>query len=58
MSLLPAMERQPEVGLAGVIQLSGDGIPWPTVRYFPSVTRSLGEALGSERWPVRARWAA
>jgi N-acetylglucosaminyl-diphospho-decaprenol L-rhamnosyltransferase len=55
--LLAAMERQPEVGLAGAIQLGGDGIPGPTVRYFPSVTRSLGEALGSERWPVWARWA-
>ena len=55
--LLAAMEGQPEVGLAGAIQVGGDGIPGPTVRYFPSVTRSLGEALGSERWPVWARWA-
>jgi GT2 family glycosyltransferase len=29
---------------------------WPTIRYFPSVTRALGEALASERWPVRTRW--
>ena len=55
--LLAAMDRQPDVGLAGVIQQIADGTTWPTIRYFPSVTRSLGEAFGSEQWPVRARWA-
>jgi N-acetylglucosaminyl-diphospho-decaprenol L-rhamnosyltransferase len=55
--LLAAMDRQPDVGLAGAIQLGGDGSTGPTVRYFPSLTRSVGEALGSERWPVWARWA-
>ncbi len=55
--LLAAMEREPDVGLAGVIQLAGDGTTIPTIRYFPSVTRSLGEAFGSELWPLRARWA-
>jgi N-acetylglucosaminyl-diphospho-decaprenol L-rhamnosyltransferase len=55
--LLAAMEREPDVGLAGVIQLAGDGTTIRTIRYFPSVTRSIGEAFGSESWPVRARWA-
>jgi GT2 family glycosyltransferase len=55
--LLAAMDRQPDVGLAGVIQQIPDGTTWPTIRYFPSVTRSLGEAFGSEQWPVQARWA-
>ena len=55
--LLAAMEREPDVGLAGVIQLAGDGTTIPTIRYFPTVTRSLGEAFGSELWPMRARWA-
>jgi N-acetylglucosaminyl-diphospho-decaprenol L-rhamnosyltransferase len=55
--LLGAMERQPDVGLAGVIQQTADGATIPTIRYFPSVTRSLCEAFGSERWPVRPHWA-
>lgn len=55
--LIAAMERQRDVGLAGVIQLSADGATWPTIRYFPSVTRSLCEAFVSERWRVRATWA-
>jgi GT2 family glycosyltransferase len=55
--ILASMDRQPEVGLAGVIQQGPDGVAGPTIRYFPSVSRSLGEAFGSERWPVRARWA-
>ena len=49
--------RRPEVGLVGVRQLTGDGILWPTIRYFPSFGRAIGEALASERWPARPRWA-
>ena len=55
--LLAAMDRQPDVGLAGAIQQAADGTHGADVRYFPSVTRSLGEALGSERWPTWARRA-
>ena len=51
------MDERPAVGLAGVKQITADGKLFPTVRRFPSVTRALGEALGSERWPVRPRWA-
>jgi N-acetylglucosaminyl-diphospho-decaprenol L-rhamnosyltransferase len=55
--LIAAMDARPEVGLVGVRQLTGDGTLWPTIRYFPSVARAFGEALGSERWPVHRRWA-
>ena len=55
--LLAALDRQPNIGLAGVIQQIDDGTTWPTIRYFPSVTRSLGEAFGSEKWPGPTRWA-
>lgn len=55
--LVAAMDERPEVGLIGVRQLTGDGALWPTIRYFPSLTRAIGEAFASERWPLRARWA-
>jgi GT2 family glycosyltransferase len=51
------MDERPNVGLAGVRQLTSDGTLWPTIRYFPSPSRALGEALASERWPLRGRWA-
>jgi N-acetylglucosaminyl-diphospho-decaprenol L-rhamnosyltransferase len=51
------MDAMPDVGMAGVRQLTGDGELWPTIRYFPSVTRAFGEALGSERWPIPRSWA-
>jgi GT2 family glycosyltransferase len=54
--LVAALDQRPNVGLVGVRQLTGDGTLWPTIRYFPSVTRAVGEALASERWPVRTRW--
>lgn len=52
-----AMDARPSVGLLGIRQVTGDGKLYPTIRYFPSVSRALGEALASERWPVRPRWA-
>ena len=55
--LAAALDARPDVGMAGVKQLTGDGTLWPTIRYFPSVSRALGDALASERWPVRGRWA-
>jgi GT2 family glycosyltransferase len=55
--LVAAMDARPDVGLAGVRQVTADGTLWPTIRYFPSITRSIGEALGSESWPVRWRWS-
>ena len=55
--LAAALDARPDVGMAGVRQLTGDGTLWPTIRYFPSVRRALGEAFGSERWTRRSRWA-
>lgn len=55
--LVDALDARPDVGLAGVRQLTGDGTLWPTIRYFPSVTRALGDALAIEKWPIKARWA-
>jgi N-acetylglucosaminyl-diphospho-decaprenol L-rhamnosyltransferase len=55
--LVALLDAGGDIGLAGVRQVTGNGTLWPTIRYFPSVTRSLGEAFGSERWPRRWRWA-
>jgi GT2 family glycosyltransferase len=55
--LVAAMDARPTVGLAGVRQVTGDGVLYPTIRYFPTVSRALGETLNSERWPVRPSWA-
>jgi N-acetylglucosaminyl-diphospho-decaprenol L-rhamnosyltransferase len=55
--LVEALDARPVVGLAGVRQVTADGTLWPTIRYFPGVTRALGEALVSERWPLRPQWA-
>jgi GT2 family glycosyltransferase len=55
--LLAELEARPDVGLAGVRQTGPDGTLFPSIRYFPSVSRAVGEALASERWPVRWRWS-
>lgn len=55
--LLELMDQRPEVGLAAVRQVSIDGQLWPSMRRFPSVRRAFGEALFSERWPVKPDWA-
>jgi N-acetylglucosaminyl-diphospho-decaprenol L-rhamnosyltransferase len=55
--LIDLLDARPQVGLAGVRQVTADGELWPTIRRFPSVTRALGEALFSEHWPVSPAWA-
>jgi GT2 family glycosyltransferase len=55
--LVQILERRPEIGLVGVRQLTPEGEVYPTIRRFPSVTRALGEALGSERWAGSRAWA-
>ena len=52
--LVTTMDERPEIGVAGVRQLTPDGEVFPTIRRFPSVRRSLFEALGSERFPIGA----
>jgi N-acetylglucosaminyl-diphospho-decaprenol L-rhamnosyltransferase len=55
--LVELLDTRPQVGLAGVRQVTADGVLWPTIRRFPSATRALGEAMFSERWPVHPAWA-
>ena len=55
--LVYALDERPEVGLAGVRQLTPDRKLFPTIRRFPNAARALGEAFGSERWPVQPAWA-
>jgi GT2 family glycosyltransferase len=55
--LVKALDDRPEVGLAGVRHLTGDGDLFPTIRRFPNALRSLGQALGAERFAVRPSWS-
>jgi len=55
--LVAQMDARPGVGLAGIRQITADGTLWPTIRYFPSPLRALGEALWSSRWPLKPRWS-
>lgn len=54
--LVAAMDARPEVGLVGVKQVTADGQLFPTIRRAPHALRTLAEAVGSERFPVRSRW--
>jgi GT2 family glycosyltransferase len=50
------LDSEPTVGLAGVKQVTADGELFPTGRLFPNAVRAFWQALGSERYPVRATW--
>jgi GT2 family glycosyltransferase len=54
-ALVRRLDEHPDVGLAGVIQLTPDGEIYPTIRYFPNALRALGQSLGSERLPFRVQ---
>jgi N-acetylglucosaminyl-diphospho-decaprenol L-rhamnosyltransferase len=54
--LVAQMDASPGLGLAGVKQITPDGRIFPTIRRFPNALRALFEAMGSERYPLRARW--
>jgi len=54
--LIAYLDARDDVGLLGVLQLDADKILFPTIRRFPSVSRTFFEALGSERFPFRASW--
>ena len=56
--LVETLDARPEIGLAGVRHLTGDGELSPTIRRFPNVRRSFGQALGSERLGIPPSWAA
>ena len=55
--LVSALDARPDVGLAGVRQITSDGTVYPSMRRFPNAARALGEALLSEHWPVRPAWS-
>lgn len=55
--LVAALDARPEVGLAGVRQLTAEGELYPSMRRFPNAARALGEALASEHWPIHPAWA-
>ena len=54
-ALIHHLDERPEIGLAGVIQLTPEDEIYPTIRYFPNALRALGQALGSERLPLRSK---
>jgi N-acetylglucosaminyl-diphospho-decaprenol L-rhamnosyltransferase len=54
--LVDLMQANPALGMAGCRHVNSAGVVHPTIRRFPSATRYLFEALGSERYPLRASW--
>lgn len=54
--LVAALDRRPEIGLAGVRQVGGTGALAPSMRRFPSTLNMLAEALAIERVPVLRRF--
>lgn len=55
--LVKLLDRSPQIGIAGVRQVTPDGELSPSIRRFPSVSRALCEALFSERWPIHPSWS-
>jgi N-acetylglucosaminyl-diphospho-decaprenol L-rhamnosyltransferase len=49
--LIAALDRRPEVGLAGVRQVDSEGSLAPSIRRFPSAKNMIAEAFGVERVP-------
>ena len=54
--LVHALDVRPEVGLAGVRQITPDGKLFPTIRRFPNALRAFAEALGSDHLASRVSW--
>ncbi|HXF29929.1 MAG TPA: glycosyltransferase [Solirubrobacterales bacterium] len=50
--LVAAMDARPGTGIASVLQTDPDGSLQASIRRFPSVLRSFGEALFSYHWPL------
>ncbi len=55
--LVRMMDASPETGVVGVRQIHPDGTLCKSIHRFPTVTRALGDALSSERWPIQPAWA-
>lgn len=49
--LVALLDREPNIGLASVRQVTADGVLYPTIRRFPNAVRAFGEAIGCERFP-------
>jgi GT2 family glycosyltransferase len=54
--LVGTLDAQPELGVASVVQNAPDGSLQYSIRRFPSVRLSLGEALGAARLGPLRRW--
>ena len=54
--LVCRLDGSPSIGLASVRQLTAEGRLFPTIRRFPNAMRAFWQALGSERFPIRASW--
>jgi len=54
--LLEVFGARGDVGLIGCRQVTTDGELCASIRRFPTPARNLLEALGSERFPVKASW--
>ena len=50
--LVARLDERPEIGLAGVRQMTPSGELCPTARYTPSVPRALADALGADKLPA------
>jgi GT2 family glycosyltransferase len=56
MAMLEELRARPSVGLVGCRQVTPDGSVYPTIRRFPNAVRLFFEAVGAERFPLRANW--
>jgi N-acetylglucosaminyl-diphospho-decaprenol L-rhamnosyltransferase len=54
--LIALLDSRPEIGLASVKQLLGDGTLYPTIRRFPSARTAIADALGAERLKAGPKW--
>lgn len=55
--LVRLLDTRPQVGVIGVRQIKSDGSLCRSIHRFPTVSRAFGEALFSERWPIRPAWS-
>ena len=53
--LISALDRRPDVAIAGARQVGPDDRLCPTIRRFPSFTNTIAEAIGIERIPIARR---
>jgi GT2 family glycosyltransferase len=54
--LVATLDSHPEIALAGVRQVDGEGALWPSIRRFPSARHMLAEAIGIDRAPGMKRF--